>query len=800
MNMKECLTIKMKAIMKTMINNMRILSILLVSLMAVNAWGTDWSYTFSSTPTWSPNSGTTRSMTINSATWSVSTSNSYGSPSTWGSYGSNYGSGGIKFGDSKNNYYGTITLSTDYFSSSLVSEVTVNLLINGSVSTTITVTQGSTIGSPSYNIGNDWHDFTANTNIGTSGTLTLTITTTQAIYIHSIAVTYSAAVARTVTFNKQGGSFDDPSFDSDNTLTENSPGAGVELPLVNPSSACAPEGWGFYGWATAAVASSTTTAPTIVGKAGDTYHPSSNITLHAVFAKGEYTKITSSGDLESDKKYIIAIESSGGDYYVVTDSYSYSSVGEIKCEQISETLSNKYSAAAINANWRYSIEGSGTYYIRDVVSSSSNNYVDFAYVDFYGSTEDDDDMYTFTFDEDGYCLIENDYAYAYFDETNYTFTRNNSDASFFFLYKETSTPYYNSNPSCCEYEVSVSESGSSHITSMAFSESSVATCGDASSRTITITVTPASGYTLFGDTKPVFTKTSGTATATIGSVTDNGNGTFSYECTFNSNDNGAGTFAISPGQFTNYRTTCCVEPTFTITGTGKTVTEGKISFPVLREDLGGASTTTWAELPITISSNSTGAITILEGTGGDAGKTAWKLASWESRNTDGGTAATSDHATFTNPSSGNYLFKVKTTTGYTGQGTYRIGITQAADETYCEATVYMWIDVTLRDKFVDDVNANATINKDGHGAQLKTPAESDMDADKNDDCNSTTRRLIGWIKETDLQTMYGSPGETGYLEDAAGYNASKVVAPYADFTTSGCTWYAVWGVDNTPNP
>ena len=387
---------------------------------------------------------------------------------------------------------------------------------------------------------------------------------------NSIVVVYTASTPQTVTFDKQGGTFDDPSvFTNTNQITEASGGAGITLPLVNPSAACAAEGWGFYGWkASSAVTSETTTAPTIVGKAGDTYYPAGATTLYAVFAKGEYTKITSSGDLESDKKYIIAIESSGGDYYVVTDSYSYSSVGEIKCKQISETSSNKYSAAAINANWRYSIEGSGTYYIRDVVSSSSNNYVDLAYIDFYGSAEDDEDMYTFTFDEDGYCWIENDYAYAYFDETNYTFTRNTDDVSEFFLYKETSTPYYNSNPSCCEYEVSVSESGSSHISSMTFSASSVATCGDAASRTITITVTPSSGYTLFGTTKPVFTKTSGTVAATIGSVTDNGNGTFSYECTFNSNDNGAGTFVISPGQFTNYRTLCCAEHDITLASSG----------------------------------------------------------------------------------------------------------------------------------------------------------------------------------------------------------------------------------------
>ena len=157
--------------------------------------------------------------------------------------------------------------------------------------------------------------------------------------------------------------------------------------------------------------------------------------------------------------------------------------------------------------------------------------------------------------------------YLGFNGTDYAFSAYET-AQDILLYKQTTTPTYYSNPSCCANEVSVSESGSSHISSMTFSESSVPTCGDEASRTITITVTPASGYSLFGTTKPVFTKTSGTVTATIGSVTDNGDGTFSYECTFNSNDNGAGTFAISPGQFTNYRTLCCTKYDITLADGG----------------------------------------------------------------------------------------------------------------------------------------------------------------------------------------------------------------------------------------
>ena len=257
--------------------------------------------------------------------------------------------------------------------------------------------------------------------------------------------------------------------------------------------------------------------------------------------------------------------------------------------------------------------------------------------------------------------------------------------------------------------------------------------------------------------------------------------------------------------YVNYRTNCCTKPTFTISGTGKSETAGKISFTVLREDLGGVPSSTWAELEIAISSNSSGAITIIEGTGGDAGKTAWKLSSWESRNTDGGTIATTDHATFTNPSAGNYLFKVKTTAsgGYTGQGTYRIGIQQAANGDYCAATVYLWVDVTLRDKFVDQLNGNGTVNLDGHGAQLAAPSLSDLDTQVENACHSEGRKLKGWIKETDLKAKY----ETGNSErvqtidglcetcDNATPWTSLVVAPGENVTTSGATWYAVWAYE-----
>ena len=244
--------------------------------------------------------------------------------------------------------------------------------------------------------------------------------------------------------------------------------------------------------------------------------------------------------------------------------------------------------------------------------------------------------------------------------------------------------------------------------------------------------------------------------------------------------------------YDQYLVKCCEETVYTFAGTGKSVVEGKTSFTVLREDLHGASSTTWAELEITYTSTSTGAITIVEGTGGDAGKTAWKLSSWGSRNESGGTAATTAHATFANPEAGKLLFRVKTATGATGQGTYRIGFEQAADATHCAATVWLWVDVTLRDKFVDQVNGNATINVDGHGSTTTAPTEASLDADKNDDCHETTRRLVGWVKETDMDSWYGTGQDrTRDLDD----KTANITAPGATITTTGVTWYAIWGIE-----
>lgn len=82
-----------------------------------------------------------------------------------------------------------------------------------------------------------------------------------------------------VTFESGSGSCDE-SF-----LQEASVGSGVPLPVAYPSSDCS-SSCTFCGWSTEEIAETIYTAPNnIVGKNGETYHPTEDITLYAVYKK-----------------------------------------------------------------------------------------------------------------------------------------------------------------------------------------------------------------------------------------------------------------------------------------------------------------------------------------------------------------------------------------------------------------------------------------------------------------------------------------------------------------------------------
>jgi len=259
--------------------------------------------------------------------------------------------------------------------------------------------------------------------------------------------------------------------------------------------------------------------------------------------------------------------------------------------------------------------------------------------------------------------------------------------------------------------------------------------------------------------------------------------------------------------YSQYLVKCCNTPTLAFAAS---------PYAVLREDLGGASTTTWAEVDVTFTSNSTGTISAAQYSNATVTNgTAYQLAAskWQVYETTGGTLCGATHAYFevlTQPSGetpGTGKFHVKTAAGQTGQGTYRIAITQeGTDEShgnYCETTVYGFINVTLRDQFVDKLNGNGTVTRDGHGAQLATPTLSEFGTQVEDACHEEGRKLKGWIKETDLKAQYETGNSTrvqtidGLCEScsSASDQTSLIVTPGTNVTMSGATWYAVWAYE-----
>ena len=364
----------------------------------------------------------------------------------------------------------------------------------GDTAGTITLKVGDTsVGSGSLN---GTSDVTISNSSTASGTvLQVTVTSiAKGVKCYYISCTYANTSAYTVTFDAEGGTCGTASE------TEGSVEAGVVLPAASPSVSMASMGWGFYGWAEDAVDDPTTTAPTIVGKAGDTYYPSRATTLHAVFAKGEYTKVTSIGTegLTSGSKYLIVANYSGHNYILKSSSDDYStSTHKLASALVDETSTGKYSVAAINPSWCYTISGSeDNWRIQDVINAT-NNYLDIAYTDWWGNAYDDDDPYRITVSAGVWSLNCHYYynskyndSYLSFDETNKLFYSNSSTYPIL-LYKETVTPTYCSNPSTIRLVASPAAGGSVDFDDNSSAEMDFAT---ADGYIGNITATPNDGY------------------------------------------------------------------------------------------------------------------------------------------------------------------------------------------------------------------------------------------------------------------------------------------------------------------
>ena len=310
----------------------------------------------------------------------------------------------------------------------------------------------------------------------------------------------------TVRFDAEGGTCGTTS------LTEASGGAGVTLPAA--TATCAPAGWSFYGWATS-TCSSTTSAPSIVGTTGETYYPTGNITLHAVYKEGGYAIGTGSFAQVTGEANVV-----DGNFYLITNvnnanGMMYNTV--TSAPRIGSTTNTYASCNDINCAWQ--MKKNGDYW--QIYSPNKNLYAAGTGVasraTLMSDGTDDKTMWTLETTESGYYKFKNKYntaqgvnAYlAYSAGNGYACMANDGSREVLYLYKAASgavvagTTTYNSNPTCETYEVTI---GNHTNGTVAINGTTDSPQESLAAQKITLSATPESGYRFTGWT---ITKTTG---------------------------------------------------------------------------------------------------------------------------------------------------------------------------------------------------------------------------------------------------------------------------------------------------
>ena len=586
-------------------------------------------------------------------------------------------------------------------------------------------------------------------------------TTGNSVYLYKIKSKY------TITYDPGTGS-------CKTNDSEASAGSGITLATASPSASCTASGWVFAGWKQSNALTETTSIPTLIS-GGSTYHPHSNETLYAVYRLGNvytidfenttdtytawtFTQINSKGT----NSYISAY----GSYIGLTTStvpgslQTKSKIASPKeiCFKISKTTSN-----TSNSTWQVYTSSDGTSW----TSRKSQDAKEMAQGQWLEVSQD---------------LSSYSNVFVKIEYSGSNAIRAIDDVIL-------SCATYNSNPSCCDKIVALSKGTESNGT-ITLGETNLSTCSaTASDRQVTISVEPNTGFDVPADL--TWEQTSGTAFSAptkISGPTKNGT-LYDYVYQFPQNASGAGTFGVTARAFTNFRTNCCTESGLTFGTIASPVTE----YVIVREDLASAST----EVSIDCNFESLNTTTDIT----------WH-SSKRAAKTFPTTAASSK---VTLPQWTHFAIDIENKKISASQtGVYTLTIQQAeatvSGTTYCGQRASVSVIVKTVDKFIDAVNGNFSgeaqrLEDTGGGILLPTEAAFST----NNGCaDGVARRLIGWIKASDLNSTtsassYLRSGRVDTIDNLKTDNASnKVIAPGTRVAATGITWYAVWGEEVTP--
>ncbi len=337
-----------------------------------------------------------------------------------------------------------------------------------------TVSTGNQLG---YKIGSGYQMFLQTPNS--------TYTTTGSISVQFRF--YRKYGTYTVNYDAGTGSCDTAS------LTEASAFSGVKLPYARTTA----EGYTFAGWATASV-DETKNSP-ILYKAGDTYYPTSNCTLYAVYVitSNEYKKVTSTANL------------SPGKYLVVNTQYGRamkaSVVSTYYLDTTHVTISNSTIVNPVNTIIWEVTKRLDTY---QFYNANANKWLDNYYVtsNRLRLLSEKGKGYSLTIDESGNAIFSSNNdagAMIRYPNNTYKFAGAASGStSNVQLYKQDNT--YNSNPTVC-YELD-DINGEVSWSSPANAEVSWDNIANVDSWTVNYKIHGAGEWTAWDGTQTVYTE------------------------------------------------------------------------------------------------------------------------------------------------------------------------------------------------------------------------------------------------------------------------------------------------------
>ena len=312
----------------------------------------------------------------------------------------------------------------------------------------------------------------------------------------TVTINFEALPAYTVSFETGTGN------PTQADITETVAGAGITLP-AGPTPACSGAGWSFAGWGYKSC-DETSDEPYLYFP-GNTYYPVDDETLYAVYVQGEtstttYKLLSEGAQIAPDANYIIT--ATAVDKAIKSEVYSSY---YIEATDVTVTEDeNGYYIANPNSELIWNMGKTGS--TISLYNASDNNYLKIYETSGHHNLALDASKHTFTLSEvrdPGYASTfkmesTNDPGYyVLYSTSNTDFTATNNDDledTELYLYKQMHSGTYNSNPICCDNEVTLAHNSPTNGTVSFAPAGPIETC-DGTVNT-TMTITPAAGYTL----------------------------------------------------------------------------------------------------------------------------------------------------------------------------------------------------------------------------------------------------------------------------------------------------------------